>query len=75
MFRYFGTNEIAQSGLTEMAYRGRVADTASLQWALRSYLHLKSNGIDTSRLRYAGYGFRKNIKHGANRVEIRAVSK
>jgi outer membrane protein OmpA-like peptidoglycan-associated protein len=75
MFRAYGPSDITASGLTEEAFRTREADTMSQQWAIRTYLHLKKNGIDTSRMRYAGYGFHKNIKHGSNRVEIRAVSK
>lgn len=57
-------------------YLGQVADSLSLQRAKLVYGIMKRNGVDTARMRYAGYGFRKveTKPIHANRVEVRAVS-
>jgi|GEM_PF-3240685 len=67
--------EARASGMKYEDFIVRKADSLSLLRANVIKAHLKRNSIDTTRIRCAGYGFRKigTRPMHANRVEVRAV--
>lgn len=73
---------IQTSGLTETEYRLRQGDSLSKRRAKAVTAYLTNRGIETNRIKFTGYGYRKNKTsadgkpiHGSDRVEIRAVKK